>query len=528
MQLKSLRLENINSGQQIQLDFKKHNVLIGQKGGGKSTLLNIIYQLIKTNKVAKQDEELLNHYRWKLLNYQWDHKSQPELVIINKKVKKEWLKTLNDTNYIIQSDARKQQISQKIEKQANEQINQIATQLVQKDPKLGNLINHLNQIAISWNDLRVLKDKLVALDLSLIRSVGDEINQDQLTKMIQKLVNDNWTKASKSETTLVDKMTKISTQLEPLDQSKWIDVSDLNEQLKALKLNLEQSKTTIKTKDQIYLDLLKRFRDFNKRFYQQLNQNSANRNFAANSIDLITKWSANYFKLKQLIHQFISGYNTIALNLDHISQDQTNEFQIHFSNNANTINFDIDRELKSEWLKTIFSVIPTNQSDAIKWITKNLGSDLKSDWQEHFVNGLEKAIKPLLNIAIFYDGKWINHNALSGGQKTTYGLKWLLKNRDFELPLLIDQPEEDFDAKTMSTYLSQQLFGKDVQNQSFVVSHMGPLVGDFISELNFIHCDLNNQEQPYQIINEQDQVKMILEGSDQNFSNRINYYQGGK
>lgn len=528
MQLKSLWLENINNGQQIQLDFKKHNVLIGQKGGGKSTLLNVIYQLIKHNKVAKQDEELLNHYGWKLLNYQWDHKSQAELVVINKKVKKDWLKELNDYNYIIQSDVRKQQISQKIEKQANEQINQIANRLVQKDENLVKLIDHLHQISMIWNDLKDIKTKLVGLDLSLIKSVGNETKQDQLSKMIQTVLNDNWSQYLKSETNLVTKINKLETGLVPLEASKWADLNFINQQIETLKDNLKILKTKIKLKDEQYSSLITGFRDFNKSFYQRLNQNATNRGFSANSIDLISKWSANYFKLKHLIHDFISSYEVVQLNLNVIEQDQTNDFQIHFSNNKDQIDFEIERELKSDWLKTIFKATPNNQSDAIAWIDKNLDQDLKQDWLEKVVAGLEKAIKPVLKIAIFYDGKWINHSALSGGQKTTYGLKWLLSNRKFDQPLLIDQPEEDFDAKTMSTYLSQQLFGEAVKNQTFVVSHMAPLVGDVIKEINFIHCDLNNDEQPYCVINNQDQVKLILEGSNQNFENRSSYYQGGK
>ena len=355
--------------------------------------------------------------------------------------------------------------------------------------------------------------------------MSKELQNNNLDLIISKINSFDWAAAEQIEQPILKKINELKTNLKELPKSKWIEIESINQQIEILKIKLKEAELIIKEKDDLYLSLIQKFRALNKKIKKELNSKKENKGFKQNSIAAIKQWTDNYFKLKKNIHNFIVNYSVIELNLNIIEQDLSNDFRICFPNNSLTTNFEIERDLKNGWLKSIFSKLPANQSDANAWVKENLNENLKDDNQKYIIKELKNKIQPLLKIAIEYDGEWKNHDDLSGGQKTTYGLKSLLKKQDQDQPLLIDQPEEDFDAETMSTYLSEQLFGQNVKNQVFVVSHMGPLVGESINDLNFIYADLNNQEMPYQVIKDKKQIQAILEGSESNFTNRYNYYQ---
>lgn len=527
--IKSITFEELTSQRQIRLDFKKHNVIVGQRGGGKSTLLNILYQLCNYGSVSKNSELLMNQWGWTIKECHFENKSKAEPVLLNKnnfannsRFWKDW----NDCNYIIQSDPRKQNVSEMIWQQAQQKIKVIARELITNDISLINIIEQLSTIGDKFNDCRQLNMQLNQLDWAFISEIKlSDINSSYSIEKVINHAGDNWSKYKKVENNHTKDIDNMLLNLVALKPSRWTNVDETNQLISQLKTQLTTHKKRIEQCDKFYLDLINRLLNFNKNYKKTLSEQNQKNNFKNDSINLIKTFSYQMFELKKLIQQFIKEDLMLKLDIKMIDQSDLVDFKIRFDNNQEVSTLQIKKETKINWLKNLFKKSPPNQTNAIAWIKANLDQVLNQNWEEQVIKGLEQTISPALEVAIKYDQKWINHNHLSGGQKTTYGLKKLLQQRDFNMPLFIDQPEEDFDAKTMSEYLSEQLFGKNVFNQSFVVSHMAPLIGNNLDELNFIKADFNDQLLPYVIIKNPQTIEELLEGSDLNFNNRRRFYK---
>ncbi|MBD5423066.1 MAG: hypothetical protein HDR43_01045 [Mycoplasma sp.] len=519
------RTDDFNS-QPITLSFSEHiNVIIGPKGGGKSTLFDLLAGL-KNNYISNTVIDALKEYG---LKFEKAIKFSNEEILasqLTKKKNKEKIadyETRNDVIY--QDDLIKKNLTSAKEIEDNK-FNYIKTQVYQstnvinfisKIKKLHESMEHINNLNkvndINWsntfkiNELKDERDELILitkLDYKKTRiteAINQEINEYKSFENSTELFKSNLRKIE-----IFDKNKIIEDDKEFENKVNNL-VKNINDNIQELQKNINDRK--------FQLDKINKTIDFFSQSYTKIINEIKAKSYLTSGLKSYEISSKNYFKnyakdiylLIQNFEQLIS--EDIYLNIEN-NENQKEQLKFRINDNIK-----LSDDSKSEILKTVFHSPGSSRDDVDKWLKSLSSKGIKEFNEERIKNCIAREIKDETKILVDYDNELKDYESLSLGQKSIYGLKYKF-NRSLNQDLFLDQPEDNLDNNTIASEILE-LFDKKKDSQVFIVTHNAN-IGILSNPLQVIVANLGNKNEPYKILNKDEMIN----------KETANYLEGGE
>lgn len=528
------KTNSLDDGKQIILDFSKNiNVIIGPKGGGKSTLFDLLAGL-KENYISENVKDALSEYG---LEFKKAIKFNNEEILsssLSVKKTKEKDKDYDNRNDVISQDdkIKKNLVSASGIKKAKDKYiyNQISDSedvssfvLLVKD--FYDSMEYLNDLKeknkIIWSNtfkMSTLESGgcfklLIDLDYKTI-DINKLIRSENYDLFIQKC-ND----FLRTTHTIKDMVNNKSVYEDKQFVTNVLFQTDvINDAIKKL-IDL------ISRRNRTLSKIQKAINSFDYA-YQHIIEKIKQTNFSSDGLNSYKISALNYFKnFSQAIKQTCKFYwkifeEDIDLNIKN-KTIQDGEFKYEIKN---PICLSYDLIIKC--LKTVlYKPKKDIQKDISKWLKTLNESGVKPFDKKEIIKSIaqDENVKNKVKVFIDFGDELKDYDTLSLGQKSIYGLKYKF-NRSLKEDLFLDQPEDNLDNSTITQEVLP-LLSKKKDNQVFIVTHNAN-IGILSNPSQIIVANLGNKDEPYKISNIFEEMNKksasYLEGGDKYLEKRYN------
>ena len=501
------------------------NVIIGPKGGGKSTLFDLLVGL-KQNCFYKNVKDALNEFNLKfekaiLFNNEIINASQLKEIKTKDEKKKHYE---NRFDVIYQDDPIKKNLTNFSEIQKNKF--EYLKQQIQHSPDVNQLINDLKKLYQSMNKLNGF-NQTNHINWSTTFMMKDLVNDDRLKIITNFTYNNSDLKFNiENELKEINKINKeVQTSLHTINQARRNANLNFNQVIQEPDFieKLEKSLTKIEVENKnllvvlnerkLKLEKILKVSNLFMQSYRFVIETIKKNRFSSSGLESYQSDAINHFQ----------NLATEVVNLKKLFENCLNQERIlkieNVENQIGSLTYFIEDQIEitkddltSKLLKIIFHSAGASREDIVKWL-KALNEKGIKEFDE------EKLYKKLAEILVDYVKVLVDGNrdyeTLSLGQRSIYGLKYKF-NQSINEDLFLDQPEDNLDNNTVANEILDLLAQKKEQ-QVFIVTHNAN-IGILSNPNRVIIADLANSQSPYQSID------LIAEMNDQS----VNYLEGGK
>ncbi|MGL5205662.1 MAG: hypothetical protein ACRC7B_01985 [Metamycoplasmataceae bacterium] len=491
------RYKNSLTAEPLIINFDEHiNVIIGPKGGGKSTLFDLLAG-IQNGYISKNVIDALDDF-----NLAFD-------------------KAIKFNNEIINVN----QLSKKTKKEMEVDFEKRYDVIFQDDPIKKN-INNLDQIDKQKKDyVQNLIDGSPVI-LKLVKKIEDFYNGMMKISQMNNQNEINWTNAFQIKS-LSDGQTKLIIKLDykDIDISQKINIEKRNLDIiinnaKEQKVELEKFKNLnfaginidekfnnelilkIDKLQKEYDDLLKLVKEREsyinrislmsicfKKAYNKTIEDIKKKDFSGEGLKAYERQAQNYFK--KLAQEIVYQKNLFE---ELINKEIHLNFEDNEINNT-LLSYKIDSVVKldqEEIVDILKIVLPTpggSISDISKWLLNLIKNGPKDFDRKKISNCISRNLKKY--VKVYAEGK--DYDTMSLGQKSIYGIKYKFNNSMDQI-LFLDQPEDNLDNHTIATNILEMITKKE--QQVFIVTHNAN-IGILTNPGKVIVADLNNKSEQY-------------------------------
>lgn len=509
----------------IKINFSNHiNVIIGEKGSGKSTLFDLL-ATIKEGYISSNVEDALKSYGLEFIKvefYNGEFATANSLIRKKENYKKE--NFASRTDVIFQDDPIKKNLNNfetiKDEKyhyaleciqKHNDKFNPLLKKIEDFHTQIKTICS-IENIILNWTTTFEMNGKNTKLNiLSQLNYSNNEINIS-LQKEIDNL-------------NLIIKNYKEQISFIRSNQSRMNFSSIYNDVEFNEKLNVFYEDLVKKYEEFILflvkrLDLINKIKIFvtifNKVYSNKINEIKQSseteqriKTFEKQSKDYFKNFAKKLFNAKRGFEELLKKEIYLEINSD------PKEINLLTYKLKDKILINDDHII--EMLKIVLYT-PKSRNDFSKWIIENQkpNKNFKPYDEKKIINYIAKKFKNDDDVLVYANDK--EYSTMSLGQRSIFGIVYKF-NHSKEYDLFLDQPEDNLDNNTIATTILDLIESKK-ENQVMIVTHNAN-IGILSKPEKIIVAQLNDKDNPYI------EGKIVsIEGQDEH-TNLAFYLEGG-
>ncbi len=522
--ISKLVLVNELANEDIVLNFKPGmNIIIGSKGGGKSTLLSVLHYMHNRNACDKRTLDTLKEYKLKIKYLEYSNQETTTFELLEKGVE------VNNDDIIKQDDKIKtalsdiNEVKKDLDAFVEELINDNASHFMELVTAYQNTFKEIavNRVKynISWNKLAFFKsddEKLTELKHKLFDSYRKK-NFDSKDLDLYVLLNEYKTKLQEHRPEYYAQYKEV------LDSMLATHNADNYDNFRDYAIS------------NVYGNILE---DERKRLRQSSDISVSVTSFKKDAKALFENVAVQLARNHILFQELTSP----ILSLNFSGKKKTHyDMELVINEDIRLNEIEEDQDIDDSWVYTILDNIlykPKKKlvewSNWVLWSYTNPNPVKKEDISSTLNKSLGAKVKE--HIKLLADGK--DYNTMSLGTRTSFGIKQKIKK--FNDPILfLDQPEDNLDNYTIFNELIR-IF--DNKKQFFMVTHNSNF-GTLTNPQTITTCSLNKDDmskayqQETSILGEMDipseegitdsPVRHYLEGGNESLVERYNKLKKG-
>ena len=514
---------------------EKTNVIIGPKGGGKSTMFDLVAGIQK-GYISKNVTEALKDFG---LVFSKAIKFNNEIINVNQlstKTKKEMLTDFeNRDDVIFQDDPIKKNINNLTE--IDKQKKGYVQNLIDKSPIILDLIKKIehfyngmekiskmnNQNEINWTNSFQVKGKIEDKNKIIIKLNYNDTDIKQKINIEQRYLN-NIIKNSEEQKVELEKYKSLNFNGVLEERYESPNINLINE--KFVQNFKEVSNTLAKDYVNFLLvienrksfinkinNMVNSFKFAYKKTIEEIKRNDFQgvglKAYERQAQDYFKKLAHEIFQQKKIFEELIN--NDVVLNFENDElNNQTNNSLLSYKIDSMVT---LDQDKIVDILKIVLPTPGGSISDISKWLLNLIKNGPKDFDRKKISNCISRNLKEF--VKVFAEGK--DYDKMSLGQKSIYGIKYKF-NSSIDKILFLDQPEDNLDNYTIATNILDMIAQKS--QQVFIVTHNAN-IGILTNPGKVIVADLNNENNQYYEANNISQNTDIAESAS------AHYLEGG-
>lgn len=517
----------------IKIDLDpKINVIIGPKGGGKSTLFDLLAG-IKNNYISDNVVKALAEYNLKFHKaIQFNNEEINANQLSRKKEKEKLDDYQNRYDVIYQDDPIKKSLTsmseienQKFQYLKNTIINSDSvTKFIFEIKELYNSMKRINEwnksdvVNINWTNTFKMNELTNNDHLAIITKLNyNSINLEQKIKNEISNLETNILKYSKAHYGNLTRMQNVDFYPEFKNEYFENKVNDLVAQ--SISINNELIQLVEKRIKEI-VKIQRMISSFDSSYKKIINKIKQN-NFQGSGLKSYETQAKEYFKnMAHEIYSLKQNFEKLFIENNYLEFD--NDIQepgrlAFFLENKILLN---DEQIK-EILLSVFYSPGTSISDVTKWLKTMISKGIQPFDESKIINAISRALKE--EVQVLADGR--PYDSLSLGQRSIYGLKYKFY-KSINDDIFLDQPEDNLDNNTIAKQILEMVSQKR-DNQIIIVTHNAN-IGILTNPQKIIVANLLDEKNPYKegvmsnTKEKESDSAFYLEGGDDYLNQRFN------